>query len=131
MGEELSGLTINDLQNLENRLEISLKGVRMLKEQILKDEIQDLNKKGILIHGHKIELYKKINLIQEENKELRKKVDGSASSSAQMRTQSPFCISNGYDLHAPFSLQLSQPVTNTKGTSEKAVKLGYILHFAF
>jgi hypothetical protein len=31
MGEELSGLGVRDLQNLENRLEMSLSNIRMRK----------------------------------------------------------------------------------------------------
>ncbi|PHU25293.1 hypothetical protein BC332_03625 [Capsicum chinense] len=49
MGEQLSGLTVKDLQNLESRLEMSLRGIRVKKEQILCNEIQELSWKNKLI----------------------------------------------------------------------------------
>ncbi|CAA3015347.1 MADS-box transcription factor 23 isoform X1 [Olea europaea subsp. europaea] len=76
MGEELYGLGVEDLQKLENQLEMSLRGVRMRKEQVLTDEIQELNLKGNLIHQENVDLYKKVKFIQQENMELHKKVYG-------------------------------------------------------
>ncbi|PWA78938.1 MADS-box transcription factor 23 [Artemisia annua] len=60
MGEELCGLGVEDLQKLENQLETSLQGIRLKKEKMLTNEIQELTRKGNLIHQENIELYKKI-----------------------------------------------------------------------
>nr|XP_043639072.1 MADS-box transcription factor 23-like [Erigeron canadensis] len=57
---EFCGLGVEDLQNLENQLEISLQGIRMKKEAILTKEIQELTKEGGLIHQENVELYKKV-----------------------------------------------------------------------
>ncbi|KAF3321012.1 MADS-box transcription factor 23-like protein [Carex littledalei] len=60
MGEDLSGLSIKDLQLNENQLELSLNSVRKTKGQMVRNE--------------NVELYKKINLARQENMELRKKL---------------------------------------------------------
>ncbi|XP_075074089.1 MADS-box transcription factor 23-like isoform X2 [Nicotiana tabacum] len=115
LGEELSGLGIKDLTNLENQLEMSLKGVRKQKEQILTDEIRELNQKGNLIHQENIELYKKVS-------------EEGFGSEPNGGVQATHAISNGYDVHAPISLQLSQPQTQKSETATSVMQLGLQLH---
>ncbi|KAL6845762.1 hypothetical protein ACP4OV_024337 [Aristida adscensionis] len=74
MGQDVSGLGVKELQNLENQLEISLRCIRTKKDQLLIDEIHELNRKGSLIQQDNMELYKKVNLVRQENVELHKKL---------------------------------------------------------
>ncbi|KAL5556119.1 hypothetical protein UlMin_038355 [Ulmus minor] len=118
MGKELYGLNVNDLQSLENQLEISLRVIRMKKEQMLTDEIHELAQKGNRIHQENMELYMKANLITQENMELHKKAYGTRDISTSA-SRNAFIV-NSYNLNTttaadqnsniiPIHLQLSQP----------------------
>ncbi|XP_076934952.1 agamous-like MADS-box protein AGL21 [Bidens hawaiensis] len=75
MGEEISNMGLDDLKSLENQLEMSLRCISSKKDELLIEEIQDLTRKGSLIHQQNIDLYKKIygasvnaeNLVIEES----------------------------------------------------------------
>ncbi|XP_058767670.1 MADS-box transcription factor 23-like [Vicia villosa] len=115
MGEELSGLTVKELQSLENQLEISLRGVRIKKEQLFMEEIQELNRKGDIIHQENVELYKKVYGTKDKNGTNRNSV----------LTDS---LGIGDDSHVPVNLQLSQPQQVHYKAPSGTTKLGLQLH---
>ncbi|XP_006659427.1 MADS-box transcription factor 23 [Oryza brachyantha] len=76
LGQQLSGLDVEDLQNLESKLEMSLRNIRVRKDNAMMDQIQELSRKGSLIHQENMELHKKISLLHKENINLQNKVYG-------------------------------------------------------
>ncbi|PWA50722.1 MADS-box transcription factor 23 [Artemisia annua] len=109
-GQELNGLNVENLQNLEDQLETSLKHVRKNKEQILIDELKELHwKKSLLVHENK-DLHKNINLLHQQRAELQKTIYGSRSSDEVNRNTNASCsLSTDKNLNA---LQLSQQPQN-------------------
>ncbi|KAI3950182.1 hypothetical protein MKW92_044496 [Papaver armeniacum] len=108
MGQELSSLSVKELQNLENQLEISLRGVRMQKDQKLTDKIHELNRKRNLLQQENMELLKKEHRIRQENMDLLKKINEERDAHETNRiSHSP----NGFNLEEDecIKLQLSQP----------------------
>ncbi|XP_039114909.1 MADS-box transcription factor 23-like isoform X3 [Dioscorea cayenensis subsp. rotundata] len=98
LGEDLLGLTVKDLQSIENQLEISLRNVRTKKEQVLTEEINELNRKGKLIQQENMELYKKVYAVW-----------GSNVGVITRGSMIPCAFSITEDAHVPVHLELSQP----------------------
>ncbi|XP_022149183.1 MADS-box transcription factor 23 isoform X1 [Momordica charantia] len=128
MGEELSGLSVKDLQNLESQLEMSLKGVRVKKEKILTDEITELRQKGNQMHQENLELYKKLDMIRKENAELQMKAYGALEvNKTSSSSVHQFTITNRYSTPGPVHLQLRQPQPQNNEAPIPGIKLGYVL----
>ncbi|RLM60670.1 MADS-box transcription factor 23-like [Panicum miliaceum] len=127
MGQQLSGLDVKDLQNLENTLEMSLRNIRLKKDQLMTDQIQELNTKGSLIHKENIELYNKFNRIHQENTKLKKKVVyGQGVNEHPTDTAVKHRIVNLEDEDVAVNLELSQP-QNVESEKSGTPSLGFQL----
>ncbi|XP_074304579.1 MADS-box transcription factor 23-like isoform X3 [Silene latifolia] len=111
MGQKLNGLSIKELNYLENQLEMSLQGVRTKKEQILSDEIEELNRKGAIIQRENTELYEKLY-----------------SSGNMNGIGSSGMMTSGFNTGEHLYTQLSLPARQNNLGSEAAPELGLQLH---
>lgn len=129
MGEQLSGLSVKDLHNLEKQLEMSLEVVSAKKKQIFSDEIEELNLKGNAMHQENIELHQKINLLLQENNALRKKIHKARDvNEGNQYSHEPLDRAIVHDVFAPSNLRLSQPQPQSKEARLEATHLGLRLH---
>ncbi|EFH60088.1 hypothetical protein ARALYDRAFT_343054 [Arabidopsis lyrata subsp. lyrata] len=111
-------MNANDLQNLEDQLVSSLKGVRLKKDQLMTDEIRELNRKGQIIQKENHELQNIVDIMRKENIKLQKKVHGRTNAIEGSSSVAP--ISNGTATYAPPQLQLIQ----VQPPREKSIRLG-------
>ncbi|XP_057548456.1 MADS-box transcription factor 23-like [Amaranthus tricolor] len=118
MGEELSKLSIKDLQNLENNLQTSLKAIRIQKVQVLADEINELKRRESLIDQQNVYLHNKLNLAQQGNMYLRKQLN--------QAYEQPLNMSSSVQRECrvtPLYLEL-QPQSTKNDASTRTIKLG-------
>ncbi|KAG2661310.1 MADS-box transcription factor 57-like [Panicum virgatum] len=132
MGEELSGLGVRDLQSLENRLEMSLRSVRMRKDHLLKSEIEELHRKGSMIHQENMELCRRANIMSQQKMELHRKLQASEQrdvADANTSSSTPYSFSIAHDADAPSNLeQIQSHQKDGENHKAGAPELGLQLH---
>uniref|UniRef100_J3MDX8 K-box domain-containing protein n=1 Tax=Oryza brachyantha TaxID=4533 RepID=J3MDX8_ORYBR len=105
LGQNLSGLDVNDLKDLENQLGTSLLDIRVKKDQILVDQIEELKRKESIMHNENVELKHELNTIRQEKVNLHRKVYGKQELNAGQSS----VTMNSTDDEKEIRLELSQP----------------------
>ncbi|CAD6249617.1 unnamed protein product [Miscanthus lutarioriparius] len=126
MGEELSGLGVRDLQNLESRHEMSLRSIRMRKDHILKSEIEELHRKSSLIHEENMEFGRRVHIMSQQKVELQRKVsEPRGVADASSSTPYSFSITTQYaDVPANLEQRQSQQREGDRCKELMAPELG-------
>ncbi|XP_048566156.1 MADS-box transcription factor 23-like isoform X2 [Triticum urartu] len=109
LGQHLCGLGLEDLSGLEKQLETSLHNIRLAKDQLMIDEIEEFNKKGHLVHQENVELHKKLNIIHQESIYLQNKLNGKPEANEVITSSSSRRSIAARDGANLVHLELSQP----------------------
>ncbi|CAJ1974015.1 unnamed protein product [Sphenostylis stenocarpa] len=116
-GDDLQGLGLNELQQLEKTLESGLDRVIQIKEKQIMGQISELQKKGILL--------------EEENKHLKKKLAETDMEAMLRKAKMPFLVDSSMGMQEGVSLESTNNVSSCisdphveDGSSDTSLKLG-------
>ncbi|KAL3723998.1 hypothetical protein ACJRO7_036076 [Eucalyptus globulus] len=107
MGEELSKLSLEDLKNLENVLEMGLKNVRSRKDQSFMEEMRELKRKLDHVEQDNVELRKKSKVVGRDDGESEGEFSAETSSRKEMSKMSAQAIPDKDDSPECLLLQLT------------------------
>ncbi|KAL3723993.1 hypothetical protein ACJRO7_036071 [Eucalyptus globulus] len=107
MGEELSRLSLEDMKNLENVLEMGLKNVRSRKDQTFMEEMRELKRKVDDVEQENVELQKKLRVLSRDHREIKGEFAAETSSSKEMSKSSDQAMPDKDDIPERIHLQLS------------------------
>ncbi|KAF8037805.1 hypothetical protein BT93_B0600 [Corymbia citriodora subsp. variegata] len=106
-GEDLSKLSLEDLKNLENVLEMGLKNVRSRKDQTFKEEMRELKRKVDDNEQENVELQKKLRVISGDHREINGEFSAETSSSIEISKVSNQAMPDKDEIPERIHLQLS------------------------
>ncbi|XP_030440897.2 MADS-box transcription factor 23-like isoform X1 [Syzygium oleosum] len=106
-GEELSKLSLEDLKNLENVLELGLKNVRSRKDQSFMEEMRELKRKVDDVEQENVELRKKLRVGSRDHRESKGEFSAESSSSKDTSKIGAQAIQFKDDMPERILLQLS------------------------
>ncbi|XP_030539244.1 MADS-box transcription factor 23-like isoform X1 [Rhodamnia argentea] len=107
MGKELSKLSLEDLKQLENILEMGLKNIRSRKDQSFMEEMRELKRKVDDVEQENVELRKKLRVKSGDYIEFKGEFSAETSWSKEMSQMSAQAIPDKDDIPERILLQLS------------------------
>lgn len=123
-GEDLSGLSLRDLHQLEQVLRMSVHRIREQKNRILTDELEALNQKGYWLREENKKLYSQISMLESSRvAETRNPLCLESMDCCEVQTETSEGCTSVEESSEGFTLQLNLPDSSRISKNRAVIQL--------